>query len=66
MRAGVLAESAPGERRVALTPDAVKRLADSGFELHVESDAGKGARFSDSEYVDAGAHVAEPEHYFAR
>jgi NAD(P) transhydrogenase subunit alpha len=58
MRAGVLVESAPGERRVALTPDAVKRLIDAGFELLVESDAGKGAWFADSEYVDAGARVA--------
>ncbi|MGN6473205.1 MAG: NAD(P) transhydrogenase subunit alpha [Mycobacteriales bacterium] len=60
MKAGVVAESAPGERRVALTPDAVGRLARSGFEILVESGAGAGAWFADAEYAEAGATVADP------
>jgi NAD(P) transhydrogenase subunit alpha len=59
MRAGVVAETAPGERRVALTPDAARRLVDAGFEVIVESDAGKGAWFADSDYVDAGVRIAD-------
>ncbi|HVT64390.1 MAG TPA: NAD(P) transhydrogenase subunit alpha [Mycobacteriales bacterium] len=59
MRAGVVAESAPGERRVALTPDAARRLVNAGFEVIVESEAGKGAWFADDEYVDAGARIAD-------
>ena len=59
MRAGVVAECAPGERRVALTPDAARRLTDAGFEVIVESEAGSGAWFADSDYVDAGARIAD-------
>ncbi|HVT20778.1 MAG TPA: NAD(P) transhydrogenase subunit alpha [Mycobacteriales bacterium] len=59
MRAGVVAESAPGERRVALTPDAVRRLVDAGYEMLVESGAGQGAWFADDEYADAGARVVD-------
>jgi NAD(P) transhydrogenase subunit alpha len=59
MRAGVVAEGAPGERRVALTPDAVRRLVEAGFEILVESDAGKGAWFADSEYAEAGARITD-------
>ena len=36
MRIGVPRELEPGERRVALVPDAVSRLAGSGFEIVVE------------------------------
>ncbi len=59
MRAGVVAEIAPAERRVALTPEAVGRLASFGFDVVVESGAGAGAWFADSEYADAGATVAD-------
>lgn len=59
MRAGVVAESAPGERRVALTPDAVRRLIDAGFEVVIEAAAGDGAWFADSDFVDAGARITD-------
>ena len=52
-------ETAPGERRVALTPDAVRRLVSDGFEVLVERGAGGGAYFSDDEYAEAGARIAE-------
>ncbi len=58
MRVGVPRESAPGERRVALVPDAVRRLTKDGLEVAVESGAGESAGFADAEYVDAGASLS--------
>ena len=59
MKVGVLRETAAGERRVALVPEAVKRLAASGVEVVVERGAGAEAAFPDGEYEGAGARVAE-------
>jgi H+-translocating NAD(P) transhydrogenase subunit alpha len=42
---------------VALVPDAVTRLKQSGFEVTVEQGAGAGASFPDSAYAEAGAEV---------
>lgn len=50
---GVLRETAPGERRVALTPDAARRLSASGVRVLVESGAGSRAFFSDGAYTGA-------------
>ena len=55
---GVLKERAPGERRVALIPDAVKRLTGGGAKIVVETGAGMSSSFSDEEYVAAGATIA--------
>lgn len=57
MRIAVPRETASGERRVALTPDAVARLAAAGFEVVVEENAGSAAGFTDAAYVAAGAAV---------
>ncbi|MDQ3778253.1 MAG: Re/Si-specific NAD(P)(+) transhydrogenase subunit alpha [Actinomycetota bacterium] len=57
MRVAVLKETAPGERRVALVPDVVRRLDAFGFDLAVEREAGAGASLSDREYEAAGAVV---------
>ena len=50
-------ETAPGERRVALTPDVVKRLAGDAVEIRVESGAGSHAGFVDEAYTAAGATI---------
>lgn len=50
-------ESAPGERRVALTPDGVKELAGKGATIHVEKGAGEAAYYSDKAYEEAGAKI---------
>ncbi|HWF57147.1 MAG TPA: NAD(P) transhydrogenase subunit alpha [Candidatus Dormibacteraeota bacterium] len=50
-------ETAPGERRVALAPDAVGRLEAAGLDVLVEAGAGTEARFSDDVYVEAGASI---------
>jgi len=57
MIVAVPAETFPGERRVALTPAAVKPLARLGLELQVEAAVGSAAGFPDSAYEQAGAKV---------
>src|SRR5262249_51621142 len=56
--AGVPAETAPGERRVALTPDAVKALVKDGIQVAVQAAAGHAAGFDDASYAAAGAKVS--------
>ena len=55
---GVVRQTTPGERRVALVPDAVARLRESGVRVLVESGAGAAATFADSAYIKAGATIA--------
>ncbi len=57
MRIGVVRETAPGERRVALVPAAVPRLAALAVEVLIERGAGVAAHFSDDDYTEAGARV---------
>ena len=49
----------PGERRVALVPDAVGRLAEKGHEVLVERGAGAAASFPDDAYAEAGATLVD-------
>ncbi|HEU6443614.1 MAG TPA: Re/Si-specific NAD(P)(+) transhydrogenase subunit alpha [Gaiellaceae bacterium] len=65
MRVAVPKETSPGERRVALVPEIVKKLAASGFDVVVERGAGEGASFADAEYEQAGARIAAGEELFA-
>jgi len=58
VRIGVPRELEPGERRVALVPDAVSRLAAAGFQVVVERGAGAAASFLDEAYAEAGAEVS--------
>ena len=57
MKVGVAKETAPGERRVALVPEALGKLQAAGLEILVESGAGAGSAIPDSAYTDAGATV---------
>jgi len=59
MRIGVLRETAPGERRVAVIPATVQRLVKQQHEVLVERGAGTSAFFPDSQYQDAGARVVD-------
>ncbi len=45
------------ENRVALVPDAVALLVNSGHRIVVESDAGKPSNFQDTDYSEAGAEI---------
>lgn len=55
MRIAVPRETAPGERRVALVPESVKKLIQAGYEIAVEAGAGEAAGFSDQAYREVGA-----------
>ncbi|NRA00988.1 MAG: Re/Si-specific NAD(P)(+) transhydrogenase subunit alpha [Myxococcales bacterium] len=57
MKVAVPRETREGERRVALTPDCVKRLTAKGIEVSVESRAGEPAGFPNAEYEAAGAVI---------
>ena len=55
MKIGVISVTAAHEKRVALTPDTVKKLKKLGFEIIVQSGAGKEAYYTDAAYEKAGA-----------
>jgi NAD(P) transhydrogenase subunit alpha len=59
MKAAVVKETAPGERRVALVPEGIGKLSAAGIEVLVERGAGDGAWFSDATYAQAGATVVD-------
>jgi H+-translocating NAD(P) transhydrogenase subunit alpha len=54
---GVPRETMTGERRVALTPDVVRKLSRTGFRILVEHGAGESASFLDSMYEAVGAEI---------
>jgi NAD(P) transhydrogenase subunit alpha len=57
---GVVKESRPGERRVALVPKLIERLAKRGLKIVVESGAGQRAHLSDEVFEQAGASIGDP------
>ena len=57
MKAAVIKETAPGERRVALVPDALAKLRPAGIDVLVERGAGDSAWLTDAAYADAGASI---------
>jgi NAD(P) transhydrogenase subunit alpha len=57
VKVAVPKETAPGERRVALVPEIVRKLAEAGFEITVEAGAGAEASLSDRDYEQAGATI---------
>ena len=59
MNVSVPKETAAGERRVALVPEVVERLAGSGLGATVEAGAGASAHHHDDAYVAAGASVGD-------
>jgi H+-translocating NAD(P) transhydrogenase subunit alpha len=54
---GVVGQDDVGERRVALVPESVARLAALGLDTVVQEGAGAAAWFPDAEYAAAGATV---------
>ena len=54
---GAVAETVPGERRVALSPDGAARLLAADHQVIIEAGAGDAAWFTDSDYIDAGARL---------
>jgi H+-translocating NAD(P) transhydrogenase subunit alpha len=58
-RIAVLRERAQGERRVAATPETVRKLIALGAEVAVETGAGEGASIADADYAAAGATLCD-------
>ena len=56
--AGVVTESAPGERRVALVPNTLSVFNKTGVQILMESGAGMSSGFPDSEYAEKGVRIA--------
>jgi NAD(P) transhydrogenase subunit alpha len=54
---GVVRESWPGERRVALAPASVAPLVKAGHQVLVESNAGTSAGFTDAAYTEKGGTI---------
>jgi NAD(P) transhydrogenase subunit alpha len=59
MKLGILRDTAPRERRVALTPDATARLVKRGVAVAMERGAGVSAFFADADYEAAGATLTD-------
>ncbi|MEQ9345525.1 MAG: Re/Si-specific NAD(P)(+) transhydrogenase subunit alpha [Thalassospira sp.] len=59
MKLAVPKEIWPGEKRVAVTPDTVKKLIALGFDVAIEAGAGIDAAIPDDRFVDAGATIAK-------
>jgi NAD(P) transhydrogenase subunit alpha len=58
MKIAIPKERRPGERRVAASPDVVKKLAALGVETVVETGAGEGSAFADEAFRATGATIA--------
>lgn len=56
----IVKERLAGEKRVAATPDTVKKLVAAGQAVHVEPDAGAGSSIPDAAYQAAGATLSAP------
>lgn len=59
MLIGIPKEIHEGEKRVATTPEAAEKLRSLGFDVAIESGAGKGANYSDDAYREAGVKIVE-------
>ena len=59
MKIGIPKELQAAERRVAATPDTVKRYAALGLEVVVEAGAGGGAALADEAFAGAGASIGD-------
>ena len=59
MKIGILKESKEFEKRVSITPDVCKTLISKGYECIVEDKAGESSFFSNQNYTEAGATIAD-------
>jgi len=57
MKIGIPKERWPSEKRVAASPETVKKLTGMGLTILVEKDAGHGSFFLDKAYEEAGAQI---------
>jgi NAD(P) transhydrogenase subunit alpha len=59
MKVAVVKERRAHERRVAASPDSLRRMVGAGLEIAVESGAGEGAGISDASFAAAGGAIVE-------
>lgn len=59
MKIAVVREKRSGEKRVAASPDMIKKLVDGGHQVWVEKDAGREASFLDKDFEAQGAHIVD-------
>ena len=59
MKVGVIKERRPGELRVAITPDTVKKYIAMGLSVFIESKAGLTAAITDQSYKNSGANIVK-------
>lgn len=59
MHIGCPSEIKPQEYRVGVTPNAAREAVAHGHTVTMQANAGAGAGFSDADYIDAGAAIAE-------
>lgn len=65
LKIGIPKETSFQEKRVPLTPDGVLLICDNGHEVIIESGAGEGANYSDSDFSEAGAKIVySPEEVY--
>jgi NAD(P) transhydrogenase subunit alpha len=57
MKIAIPKERRAGERRVAASPDTVKKYKALGLDVHVETGAGEGASIPDRAFAEAGAEI---------
>ena len=65
MLIGVPLETAPGETRVAVTPETAKKLKAQGHQVRVQAGAGIAASATDEAYAAAGADITDAAGAFA-
>ena len=59
MQVGILSEHAPGEHRVAATPQTAATFIEWGWQVDVETGAGDAAGFPDRLFTEAGANIVD-------
>ena len=59
MQIGIIKERRPDEKRVAATPDTVKKFIAMGLKVNIEKGAGITAAITDREYEEAGANILD-------
>ncbi|MBK9046109.1 MAG: alanine dehydrogenase [Bacteroidia bacterium] len=55
---GIPKETSFQENRIALVPESVALLVNNGHQVMIETNAGKNANFTDTDYSEAGAQIA--------
>lgn len=58
MKIGVPKEIKSNENRVAMSPAGVSLLTNAGHEVYIETGAGLGSGFTDTQYAEAGATIS--------